>query len=162
MAVDDFFRLMFSLPSVEGILQWGFWDKARSTWNRMVRIKSYDTGSLAGERRIGERGRLWSERGWPGVSWPLPQVGMILDAIIMTSLSGISCLIQRQQFLLNLYRPVGWYNFASNWLVVSVVGSGILALNSNQYLMDRLPQGKRKIIIWLAYQKYAHHKVIEP
>jgi len=28
VAVDDFFRLMFSLPSVEGILQWGFWDKA--------------------------------------------------------------------------------------------------------------------------------------
>lgn len=65
---------MFSLPSVEGILQWGFWDKARSTWNKMVKIKSYDTGSLAGERRIGERGRLWSKRGWPGLSWPLPQV----------------------------------------------------------------------------------------
>ena len=67
--------------------------------------------------------------------------GMIPDAITMTSLSGISCLIQRQQFLLNLYLPVGWYNFSSNCLVVSVVGSGILALNSNQDLMDRLPQG---------------------
>jgi len=28
VAVDDFFRLMFSFPSVQGILQWGFWDKA--------------------------------------------------------------------------------------------------------------------------------------
>ena len=27
VAVDDFFRLMFSFPSVQGILQWGFWDK---------------------------------------------------------------------------------------------------------------------------------------
>ena len=31
VAVDDFFRLMFSFPSVQGILQWGFWDKVRRT-----------------------------------------------------------------------------------------------------------------------------------
>ena len=156
MAVDDFFRLMFSLPSVEGILQWGFWDKARATWNKMVKIKSYDTGSLAGERRIGERGQLWSERGWPGVPWPLPQVRNdswcnyndkpFWDFMFNTT-SAVSFEFISSSRLIQ---------FFSNCLVVSVVGSGILALNSNQDLMDRLPQGdwsqnERKVIIWLAY-----------
>ena len=35
MAVDDFFRLMFSLPSVEGILQWGFWDKVKISFSHL-------------------------------------------------------------------------------------------------------------------------------
>ena len=75
--MDDFFRLMFSFPSVQGILQWGFWDKVKTkglcAWNQ-IRPEPLLTGPLEGERCPGKRGRLWSERCWSSLSRPLPQV----------------------------------------------------------------------------------------